>query len=144
MIRWLLGLLLTLGLASPAHAAPDSRAAIKSISQFDAFARKVTLGRQSPFPQVMFILDRQAEAKTGKPRLYFINSKRFEFHIAFIQKKQLSNQTQEQLLDISYSAPNRRFLVGSVVRYPTLNRYGVEFWQGDKLTGTHLLVLSAR
>jgi rifampicin phosphotransferase len=138
MIRkLLLPLLLMLGLGQ-ANAAPDSRAVIKSVGQFDAFARKVTLGRQSPFPQVMFIIDRQAAAKSGKPRLYFVNSKRFEFHIAFVQKKQLSNQSQAQLLDISYSAPNRRFVMGSVVRYATLGRYGVEFWQGDKLDATLL------
>jgi rifampicin phosphotransferase len=134
----LLGLLLHFGMMTPANATPDSRAAIKTSSQFDAFARKVILGRQSPFPQVMFVIDRQFVAKSGKPKLYFVNSKKFAFHIDFIRRKALSTQSLEQLLDISYESPNRRFLLGSVVRYPALNRYGVEFWQGDRLDATLL------
>lgn len=116
-----------------AIAAPDSLPAIKSTSEFDMLARKVTLGRQSPYPQVMFLVDRQEAVASGKPRLYFINSRSFQSHIEFILQRGLSRQSMNQLIDVSYTLPNRRFIMGSLVRYPSLARYGVEFWQGDKL-----------
>jgi rifampicin phosphotransferase len=121
----------------PARATPSSLPAITSESQFNALARTVNAGRHAAFPQVMFIVDRGAGGKATK--LYFVNSKRYPFHIDYIQKATLSTQSLEELYRVSYFEPNRRFILGSVVRYPALDRYGIEFWEGDQLDKTLLM-----
>lgn len=131
MVIWRLTLLLlALVLAVPAHAA-DSKPAITSEAEFNALSKTVAGGRYASFPRVMFVIDR--EARRGV-KLHFVNTKRYDFHIDFILKNTLSTQTLEQLDRVSYSAPNRRFILGSVVYYPALKRYSVEFWEGDVLT----------
>jgi hypothetical protein len=115
----------------PVQATPAHTDRIESKAQFDALARTSPGGRYASFPQVMFAIDRAAQ---GGPRLYFINSRRFEFHLDFVQRTYLSTQDPAALLEANYSKDNRRFLFGSVLWYPTLKRFGVEFWEGDRLT----------
>lgn len=121
-----------LALVAPlAHAVPAHTDRIDSKAQFDGLARTSPGGRYASFPQVMFAIDRAAK---GGPRLYFINSRRFAFHLDFVQGAYLSTQDPAALLEANYSRDNRRFLFGSVLWYPTLKRFGVEFWEGDRLT----------
>ena len=131
-MRWIVYFLAIFGFAAPLNAVtPNSLPRITSERQFDQLARTVEIGRYASFPQVMFVIDRRV-AKS--PRTYFINTKRFLYHVEFIQKSYLSTQSVNELLDASYADPNRRFIVGSVVHYQKLDRYGVEFWEGDILT----------
>ncbi len=125
----LLAMLATIAAAS-SNAAPPSRTAIQNEAQFTELARTIAVGRHASFPQVMFVIDRNPLA--GKPALYFVNTRTYAFHIDFIHRSYLSTQTIEQL-NRNYTEPNRRFLLGSVVGYPALGRYGVEFWEGDLL-----------
>lgn len=118
-------------LTAPLLAAPAQVAQITSDAQFAELSRTSPGGRYASFPQVMFVIDRAAK---GGPELHFVNSKQFEFHIDFVQRTYLSTQSVEVLLDANYSQPNRRFIFGSILRYPALGRYGVEFWEGDVLT----------
>ncbi len=128
---WRLTLLfLALLLTVPAHAA-DSEPRIANEAEFNALAKTVDGGRYASFPRVMFVIDR--EARKGV-RLHFVNTKRYDFHIDFILKNTLSTQTLEELDRVSYSEPNRRFILGSLVYYAALKRYGIEFWEGDILT----------
>jgi hypothetical protein len=115
---------------SIAHAAPAHRAIIKTEAQFTELSRTINVGRYAQFPQVMFVIDR---AHKSAPRLYFINAKRYEFHIDFVQKNYLSSQSVDDLYRTSYFKADRRFIPGSVVRYAQLGRYGVEFWEGDTI-----------
>jgi rifampicin phosphotransferase len=117
--------------AETAHAVPDSRQRIDTEKQFNTLARLISVGRHASFPQVMFVIDRQA--KKGR-NAHFVNSKTYPFHIDYIQKSYLSVQSIQTLYEASYFDPDRRFLLGSIVFYPSLKRYGVEFWEGDKLT----------
>jgi rifampicin phosphotransferase len=122
---------LALLMTPPALAAPNSRQRIDTEKQFNDLARTISVGRYASFPQMMFVIDRQA----GKARkVHFVNSKAYPFHIDYIQKTYLSVQSIQTLYDASYFDPNRRFLLGSIVFYPALKRYGIEFWEGDKLT----------
>lgn len=129
-MRYRASLFLALLWPGPALAAPDHLARIASESQFGALARTISTGRYASFPQMMFVIDRRA---ARGPRVYFVNSRKFAFHIDFVQQKYLSTQPVNTLLDASYSRPDRRFIFGSVVRYPGLKLYGVEFWEGDVL-----------
>ncbi len=145
MFRWIstLGLIVILLLPVPCVAkTPSQLSAITDEAQFAQMARINPGGRYASFPQVMFVIDRGAGAK---PVLHFINSKSYGYHIDFIQRTYLSTQTMEQIDRVSYSDPARRFILGSIVRYPELDTYGVEFWEGDVLTsgilGTAIQVL---
>jgi rifampicin phosphotransferase len=124
-------LLSLLALNSAIAAPPRQLPAITSEAQFAEMARINPGGRYASFPQVMFVIDRGAGPN---PVLHFVNSNTYEYHIDFIQRTYLSTQTLEQIDKVSYSDPNRRFILGSIVRYPGLERYGIEFWEGDVLT----------
>jgi rifampicin phosphotransferase len=111
--------------------APPTRDRIENEQQFNALARTISVGRYASFPQMMFVIDRQA----AKGRtVHFVNSKTYAFHIDYILRTYLSVQSIDALYEASYFDPHRRFLLGSIVFYPSLKRYGVEFWEGDKLT----------
>jgi len=117
--------------SSAVRAAPSQVEAIANAAQFDELARTSPGGRYASFPQVMVVIDR---ATKDEPRLYFVNSRRYEFHIDFVQQTYLSTQSVDALLDANYSRANRRFIFASVLSYPSLGRYGLEFWEGDELT----------
>lgn len=70
----------------------------------------------------------------------YISSIRAGFfnHIDFVQRTYLSIQPTEALEDANSSKDNHRFAFGPVVRYSGLDRYGVEFWEGDVLNGNLL------
>ncbi len=128
LIRFVLALLCLAPLM--ATAAPLSRSRIATDAQFNEMARTVQAGRYASFPQLMFVIDRRA-GKT--PKVWFVNSRRFDYHIDFVRKSYLSTQSEATLLEASYSNPDRRFILGSIVRYPKLKRFGIEFWEGDVL-----------
>lgn len=116
--------------AQPLAAAPAELSRIATTAQFAALSRMSPGGRTASFPQLMFVIDR---AGKGGPRLYFVNSRRFQFHIEFVQQTYLSTQSTDTLLKANYSKADRRFIFGSILHYTELDRYGVEFWDGDIL-----------
>lgn len=126
--------------ASPLAAAPSERGRIATAAEFNALARMSPGGRTASFPQLMFVIDRAAK---GGPRLYFVNSRRFQFHIEFVQQNYLSTQSVDALLKANYSNADRRFIFGSILYYSELDRYGVEFWDGDDLTSDLLSLTMA-
>lgn len=128
----MIGMILALvACSAPQAEAKDSLPTITSDAQFDSLARTLDTGRYASFPRIMFVIDR--DNKNGA-KLYFVNTRTFLYHIDFIARTYLSTQSAEELDAVSYSEANRRFILGSVVHYEGLNRYGVEFWEGDILT----------
>jgi hypothetical protein len=124
-----------LTLLAPRAGRADDRSlpAIADRAQYEAMARIAPGGRYFNTPQLMFVIDRADRKADPTGRLYFVNSKRYDFHITFVQQAYLSSRPVEALIDANYSKPNRRFTFGSVVFYPGLQRYGVEFFEGDVL-----------
>ena len=110
-----------------ADPAPAPQAGIRSDTEFDRLARTEGSGRFLALPQLMFAIDRAAVP----PRALWIDTKRYRFHLEYLQAKYLTLADSETFNAANYSNPKRRFLLGSVVRYPRLNRYGVELWEGD-------------
>ncbi len=139
-MRYFLAFIVMIFAASASGATPASQTSIANGQQFDALARTVSVGRHARFPQVMFVIDRGAP---GAPTLYFVNTRRYAFHIDFVRARSLSVQGVDHLLATSYSNPNRRFIFGTIVRYPALDRYGVEFWEGDQLDAPLLTLAMA-
>jgi len=140
--------LLALVTARPALADDRSAADIADRAQYDALARTTTTGRYFNTPQLMFVIDRADRKTDPAGRLYFVNSRRYDFHVTFVQQTYLSSRPAEALVAANYSQPNRRFIFGSVVFYPGLQRYGVEFFEGDALDaavlGETMTALKAR
>lgn len=124
--------------APPALADDRSAPAVADRAQYEALARTPATGRYFNTPQLMFVIDRADRKDSPTGRLYFVNSKRFDFHITFVQQTYLSSRPAEALIAANYSQANRRFIFGSVVFYPGLDRYGVEFFEGDALDATVL------
>lgn len=118
-------------IAPGAGRAETSLPAISSKTTFEAMARTAAGGRYFSVPQLMFVIDRADADKDRAPRVYFVNSQQFEFHIDFVQRRYLSTRSVTELLDQNYSRPDRRFTFGSIVFYPGLDRYGVEFFESD-------------
>ncbi|MBB6124441.1 PEP/pyruvate-binding domain-containing protein [Sphingobium subterraneum] len=102
---------------------------IPDAATFDAFARTERAGRFMELPQVMFAIDRSKVPA----RVIWINTKQYRFHYDYLRSAYLTLADAEIFNATNYSRPDRRFLLGSVVRYPRLVRYGVEFWEGDIL-----------
>ena len=106
---------------------PSEVKAIESDAAFASLARTARAGRHMELPQVMFAIDR-----TGKPpRVHWINTRRYGWHFAFLQSRYLTLSESYEFSEANYSKPDRRFILGSVVKYPRLGRYGVEMWEGD-------------
>ena len=127
-------LFLTVSAASPqAHkaATPSPRwlAQIKSQSDFDLLARVYYRGRFYALPHVMFVIDRRARG-----RVYYINSKLYQFHKDFINASYLSLERGRALYENNYSKADRRFLLGTVAYQTAGAKFTFEFWESDNLT----------
>jgi rifampicin phosphotransferase len=113
------------------HVAATERAGIiTNDAVFANLARTEGDGRFLALPQVMFAIDRNA----GGGLVHWIDTKRYPFHLAYLQARRLTLADADSFNASNYSNDRRRFLLGSVVRYPGLKRYGVEFWEGDRIT----------
>ncbi|MDB5679465.1 MAG: pyruvate, phosphate dikinase [Sphingomonas bacterium] len=111
-------------------AALSDKAAVDRIASdavFDRIARTEGGGRFYELPQVMFAIDRSA----SPPRVHWINTRQYRFHFDFLQSRYLTLADSATFNTANYSNADRRFVLGAVVRYPRLARYGVELWEGD-------------
>ena len=131
-MRQILFLILALSLA-PAPTPAQAQAKRYEVSRIDGdatfarLARTSRGGRYLELPQVMFAIDRSGKS----PRVHWIDTRHYAWHFAFLQAHYLTLAESEAFSDANYSKPDRRFVLGSVLRYPRLGRYGVELWEGD-------------
>lgn len=116
--------------AAPAQAQAQEALSLPRIADradFDRLARVDSAGKSMALPQVMFALDRS----TAPPEVIWIDSRRFRFHVDFLQATYRTLSGVQAFVDANYSNHDRRFLLGSAVLYPRLDRFGVELWEGD-------------
>jgi hypothetical protein len=105
-------LVLPVSVASPQSrkpttiSAPRWLAQIKAQSDFDLLARVYYRGRFYALPHVMFVIDRRAHG-----RVYYVNSKTYQFHKDFLNASYLSLERGRALYDNNYSKADRRFLL---------------------------------
>lgn len=102
---------------------------VQSEQQFDALARIEGAGRFIELPQVMFAIDRSLTP----PKIHWIDTRRYIYHFDYLQSRYLTLADSDTFNAANYSQTNRRFILGSVLRYPRLGKYGVELWEGDKV-----------
>lgn len=107
----------------------DSTSRIPDRRTYQAMSGDTNAGRMFNRSQLLFVIDR-----AHGDRVYWINTRKYAFHIDFLHRTYLSTQDTEALIRASYQSDDRRFVFGSVVHYPGIDRYGVEMWEGDTAT----------
>jgi len=133
MFRFFAALVFLLAMPAAAGDAPqtaqisDESDHVGSAAAFDKLARTEGAGRYLELPRVMFAIDRSAK----QPRVHWIDTKRYLYHFFYLQARYLTLANLEAFNAANYSKADRRFVLGAVVRYPRLGRYGVELWEGD-------------
>lgn len=78
---------------------------------------------------MMFVIDRKDDN-----RIYYINSRRYPWHIDFVKYNYLALQDRKTFFENNYQDSNRRFILGNVVYFPTTNQYSYEFNEADIVT----------
>jgi len=110
-------------------AAPPSLDRISSRSDFDLLARMHYQGRFQALPHVMFAIDRRA-----RDRVYYINSRAFQFHKDFVNATYLSLERGRIFYDSNYLKSDRRFILGTIAYHTGVGKFAFEFWEGDQIT----------
>lgn len=109
-------------------ATSNSVDSITDADMYDAMSGDTNAGRMFNRDQLLFVIDR-----ADHDRVYWLNTRKYAFHFDFIHSTYLSTQDDLPLIKASYKTDDRRFILGSVVHYAKLGRYGVELWEGDTI-----------
>lgn len=111
-----------------ANNAPSSLREIKNHKEFLSISRSYKKGRFENIPHVMFLVDRKGED------VFFINSKKYDFHEDFAVDEGLLNTQNEEYKEYferSYYYDNRPFIMGFLIDRGDQG-YIIELWEGDK------------
>ncbi len=100
--------------------------AIKSRADFDQLARVYHQGTPYALPHLMFVIDRK-----DKNRIYYVDSKRYTFHVDFVNGTYLSLERGDEFFKNNYINANRRFILGTLAYQTPVKRWTFEFWEGD-------------
>lgn len=77
----------------------------------------------------MFAIDRRA-----RDRVYYINSRAFQFHKDFVNASYLSLERGRIFYDNNYLKSDRRFILGTIAYHTGVDKFAFEFWEGDRIT----------
>ena len=77
----------------------------------------------------MFVIDRRA-----RNRVYYVNSRTYQFHKDFVNATYLSLERGRAFYDNNYLKTDRRFILGTIARQTTAGEFTFEFWEGDQIT----------
>jgi hypothetical protein len=77
----------------------------------------------------MFVIDRR-----DRNRVYYVNSKQFQFHKDFVNATYLSLERGRAFYENNYIKPERRFMLGTIAYQTPMDKFTFEFWEGDRLT----------
>ena len=88
---------------------------------------------------VMFAIDRRA-----RDRVYYINSRAFQFHKDFVNATYLSLERGRIFYDNNFLKSDRRFILGTIAYHTGVDKFAFEFWEGDQITRICSLSATAR
>ena len=91
---------------------------IASRTEFDSLARVYHSGTPYALPHVMFVIDRR-----DKNKIYYVNSKRYTFHLDFVNGTYLSLERGDEFFKNNYVNPNRRFVLGTLAYQTPIKRW---------------------
>ncbi|RQO58118.1 pyruvate, phosphate dikinase [Variovorax sp. KBW07] len=116
---------------APRASVPSSLPALRSQGDFDSLARVYDAGTPMQLAHVLFAIDRQARPA---PRMYYIDTPRYQLHVRFLRETRLTPHTLKREIDRNYLVPDRRFLFGTLSWQQNIGTFTYEFWEGDQLT----------
>jgi hypothetical protein len=128
VVTTMAGFLLT---ASSQRTGAVGDASISDARQYDALSRPIVSGPIAGTRQLLFAIDRQAEA--GR-RVHWIDTKANPLHIDWFGPMAMAFKRYEDFTEETYRSDDRRWILGSVVRHPEGPVFAVEFWDGDTAT----------
>lgn len=77
----------------------------------------------------MFVIDRRS-----RNRVYYVNSRAYQFHKDFVNAAYLSLERGRAFYDNNYLKSDRRFILGTIAYQTTGDKFTFEFWEGDQIT----------
>ena len=114
---------------STADALPGWVFRLGSRAEFDHLARVYDAGTPLALPHLIFAIDRgQAD------KVYFIHSRRFQFHEQFLKARDHVSDFGPGGLNQNYRSPQRRYLLGTLAWRAQAKAWAYEVWEGDQLT----------
>jgi hypothetical protein len=119
-------LVVSFSIASAQTSNKRSLPALVSRAEFDQLARTYDQETPYPLPHVLFVIDRR-----DKNKIYYVNTKRFNFHKDFVNGTYLSLERGPEFFENNYLKPNRRFILGTLAYQTPVKRWTFEFWEGD-------------
>ena len=112
-------------------AVPSSLPALRGQADFDRLARVYDAGTPMQLAHLLFVIDLKARPA---PRMYYIDTPRYQLHVRFLRDTRLAPNTAKREIDRNYLAPDRRFLFGTLSWQQNIGAFTYEFWEGDKFT----------
>jgi hypothetical protein len=133
-------------LACGAHAVhpsrPDHAEAIADPSAWDGLAARLEARTVAHVEEVKFVIDLPDRDAAGAPHVYFLDSSRYDSHYDFARAHldhdgaRISGPMEFYVSE--YRRPERRFWLGSLVRYRDQDRFVLEILAGDTMSGQAL------
>ena len=77
----------------------------------------------------MFVIDRRS-----RDRVYYVNSRSYQFHKDFVNATYLSLERGRAFYDNNFLKSDRRFILGTIAYQTTADKFTFEFWEGDQIT----------
>ena len=103
---------------------------------FDSLARVYEPGTPYAIEHVLFVVEPGRGAKPD--RVFFVNTQRYALHEDFLRGQYLMANLDRAALRKLYTAPDRRFVLGTLGWHAESRQWLYEFWEGDAI-GPELL-----
>ncbi|MEP6504363.1 MAG: PEP/pyruvate-binding domain-containing protein [Betaproteobacteria bacterium] len=120
------------GQRMPAAAARNAAASLARVADRAAFAslaRVYEAGTPYAIEHVLFAIELNHGAKPD--RVFFINTQRYALHEEFLRAQYLVANLDHAALRRLYTAPDRRFALGTLGWHAESGQWLYEFWEGD-------------
>ena len=120
----LLFLSLVLTCSALAQSSPKFLPRVTNQAEFDNLAVTYDQDTAYALPHVLFVIDRR-----DSNRIYYVNTKRYDFHKDFVNGNYLSLEKGRESFDNNYVSPNRRFILGTIAYQTPIRKWTFEFWE---------------
>jgi hypothetical protein len=77
----------------------------------------------------MFVIDRRS-----RDRVYYVNSRAYQFHKDFVNATYLSLERGRAFYDNNFLKSDRRFILGTIAYQTAADKFTFEFWEGDQIS----------
>ncbi len=117
--------------SAPAPGAPAFLARIPDREAFASLARVYEPGTPVAIEHLLFAIELGRGARPD--RVFFIDTRRYPLHEDFLRAQYLVATLDRAALRRLYTAPDRRFVLGTLGWHAESKRWLYEFWEGDAI-----------